>query len=474
MIARLFALSLALGPLAAPGRAAPGFTVSEIAIRQPGAHVFMAQLAEGGPPCLAVLDGSFLSFYSGIGAEPSFGLNLPPGASAVDVADIDADGRAEILAIEHGRVLRFDVVTAGAGAPADPRVLFEAASMISGPSPYPSVMAIPWEGKAAIAIPLEGGMQIRSPAGEILADFPAESQAPPQFLFAAPFAARTVASAQAGSPGSSIEWVINASPDATPELPELLGPATPAPPLSGRTGSPGLLREAGSRPPESWPWFSLRTGTGGGPFERVHFALAPPDYRGTSISIRRLGTGGPPTPDRAFSLSPARLYPGVLVAPRETLPDFNRDGYSDLLLWNTPTPGASIEGITRAVQEGSWPVLLSVHLFDPAQGIYAARPISLVRTGVPLSWFVELENGAPMRNLTLADFDGDGGCDLGLSNSPGSFSIWLYREGFSNEPSFRRPFRQTIRATEVLASASRPAVVLRGATALFVLVANGD
>ncbi len=470
MISRILPLALGAALVAAPCAAPEGFTVSEIAIRRPDVHVFTVQLTTAAEPALAVLDGSFLSFYPGGGAEPQYTFNLPPGTSAVDVADVDADGHAEVIAIEHGRILRFDMEPSGMAA--EPRALFEAPSAMTGTAPFPAVLVVPWEGKPAIALPLPEVLQIRWISGDVAAEFHADSASPSPFQFGSPFTVRGIAPAQTGVPGECIEWVINKTTGDIPNLPEALEVATPSPPLLGRIGSPGLTRAAGERSPETWPWFALRTGQG--PNERVHFALSAPDYRDTQISIRRYGVGEPGRPGEPSRPTPARLYPGILVPPRGALPDFNRDGYTDLLLWNTPMPGASIEGITRAVREGSWPVLISVHLFDPAQGLFAARPKTLVRAGVPLFWFVEPEDGAPLRNLSLADFDGDGHCDLGFSSSPSSFSIWLYRDGFSSEPSFRRTFRQTITSCEILPSHSRPVVILRSANALHIVSESGD
>ena len=470
MTARGLVFALVLSQFAARGEAPIAFSVSEIAIHQPGVHVFMAQLAAAEVPVLGVLDGSFLSFYPETGLDPRITLNLRPGTSAIDIADLDADGHAEVVAIEHGRVVRYDVRRTGTAV--EPQVLFETPPTMPGRAPFPAVLVVPWEGLPAVALPLAEVLQIRGISGNIAAEFRADPASPSPFRFGAPFSVHGIVPAQAGAARGSIEWVINKTTDDVPMVPESLEAPPLSAPVLGRIGSPGMTRAAGSHAPETWPWFALRTVPV--PNERVHFALSPPDYRDTLITIRRHGSerrGIPADPSRP---APARLYPGILVPPREALPDFDGDGYTDLVLWNTPTPGTSIEGITRAMHEGSWPVMISVHLFDPAQGLFEARPNAIVRTGVPLFWFADPEDGVPVRNLTLADFDGDRHFDLGFSTSPTSFSIWLYKVGFPVKPSFHRTFRQSIGECEILPSPSRPVIVLRSATAIHILSGSDE
>jgi hypothetical protein len=167
--------------------------------------------------------------------------------------------------------------------------------------------------------------------------------------------------------------------------------------------------------------------------------------------------GGPP------SFGPARRYPGRLVLPPDTRPDFNQDGFVDILLWQTNRPGLTVDALTRAATGVDWPLFLSVHLYDPEKQRYAPRASGRVKLEVPVAWFLSFGASAPVQHVVLEDFDGDGATDLGLSAAQDTYTIWRYTEnGFPDSASLTVPLSEPLMGTAFRTPTPRGAGILLG------------
>lgn len=258
-----------------------------------------------------------------------------------------------------------------------------------------------------------------------------------------------------------------------PELPDDLLPLETRR-LRYRRGTLSQARDAADQGPASWPWFPLRTD--GARSRRVIYALAPPDSRNTIIRIQEFEQEPASIAERNARLGPERWYPGALVLPGDGLPDFNKDGYTDLVLWRSPEPGTSVDSLTRILMQGIWPVDLTTHLFSVEKRRYEPVPSARVKCNAPVLWFLTSGSGVPLRHCVLRDFDGDGRTDLGCSTAPGIYSVWLYgKRGFGADPDHTQVVAGPLVAIDFcgdLETRGRTSLALRTEKALYVLRAT--
>lgn len=448
---------------------AASFNVQELPIQHPEAKTFIAHADDDAIADIFILDGRTLIIHYGASPGVPSSAILAKGTSALDICDIDGDGRREIISIAGRKVLRQAIPAPGRAA-APPAILFECETLLAGPvvAPHPYVLAVPYEGRTLLALPCFNRLELRSLDGELVAEFPILQQARAADSLSTPFSAWAINPPQAG-PSGALEFRVSTFADAAPELPEALRPPLD-PRLTYRLGTARHVREAAAQAPETWPWFPLRTD--GTPRERVLYALARPDYADTLILIRSPDARNLPERRNAYAYTSKRRYPGILLLPRDVLPDFNGDGYADLLLWKAPLPGTSLDSLSRAAYGGTWPLQLSVHLYSPEDGLFRPGPQGHLRQRVPITWFMAREFGAPIRNPTLRDFDGDGGTDLAFSPRPKEFALWLYRDGFAKEPDYVASFPGRILDVELMADLEgngKTTILLRSEKAFYAL-----
>jgi hypothetical protein len=415
-----------------------------------------------------VLDGRILTAYSNADSGPAPVLEFPEGTTAFDIADLDGDGVTEVVAICGDRIMRYRFPASGAAAP--PEDLFQLHTQLSAApaAPYPCVLVVKRENRALLALPCETTFELRELNGTPVSSCPICTDATKQASIGSPFSARSIDPPQAG-PWNALEMAVDRLLEFNPELPPDLAPA-PNPHPSERRGTRLHMRDAADQGEESWPWFPLLTT---GPASvRVLYAFAPHDFRDTLVRVAEAKSG-----EKGADPGPPRKYPGTLVMVEDELPDFNRDGYVDLLLWKAPEPGMSVDALTRAVSGGTWPLDLTVHLFAPEKNRYEPKPAARIACKVPVGWFLTMEPEGPMRNCVLRDLDGDGRTDFACSTAPNRFAVWLYGEtGFAAQPDFDREFPEPITALEFaqdLDGRGRASVGLRTQTALYLLRPSG-
>lgn len=388
------------------------FEVQPIPLSGPGAAVHLVPGARTSAPDVCVIDGPSLTLHA---LGESRRIEVQPGTSAFDLVDIDLDGTRDLIAVEGDRIMAYalrpdDLL-------AEPRVIAEVATLLSAPEtqPFPYVLAIEYEGAPALALPTPGALQVRDAEGQLLAAFPT-TPAASDVQAGAPLLAWSERPPRMGGP-DALEMRVSA----------LIEPAVewPAGWPSGATQLPNggaghRLGPASAHPP-AWAWFPLQPGLAGA--RRVRFALA---ESGTQTTVLRIEAPRD-TESRASggAFGPQRQYPGNPIVPLHgSWPDIDGDGYTDLVLWTTPEPGLSVEALTRMLAGRDWPLRVTVHLFDATANRYAPRPAARLDIRVPLTWFLAAGPEAPLRHVTMADLDGDGRTDLGLSTAANRFQIW--------------------------------------------------
>ena len=450
------------------------FDVQAVPLGNPQALAFFAHADADATADLFVLSGNALNAYPSARRGSQVTVKLLEGTSAIDVADIDGDGQNEVVGICGERILCYPIPREGKATA--PRELFRLVTQLSGQAPEPClhVMVVKRGDLILLALPCENTFELRGVDGELVQSYPIGPDAPQRVSFGNPFSCCTVHPPQIGRPGS-LEMRVSRVLEFEPELPADLLPVEIQGPRR-RRGTPSQARDAVDLDDASWPWFPLKTQ--GPASDRALYALARPDFRNTLIRIRECRPGGSDTDRKSARTGPKRMYPGAIVLVNGDLPDFNNDGYVDLILWKTPEPAASVDSITRVLMEGSWPVELTTHLFSHEKGRYEPLASGCVKCNVPVVWFLTMESDVPLRHWILSDFNGDGRTDLGCSTAPDRFSVWLYRErGFAARPDYTQRFPGPLVALDFhgdLDGSGRTSLALRTKHALYLLHADSE
>jgi len=405
------------------------FDVKTLPLATPDAHVFLAQADRDAQADVFVLEKNAVTiFFSMDGNTRS--LDLPENTTALDVADLDNDGQTELVVVCGERLVAIPIAEGGV-----PRDLFILRTQLadSSSAPYPFVLAIEHDGRTLLALPCEETFELRTPAGLLVSAWPLGENAPLRASYGVPFRAWTVEPPRLAG-RDALEGGVSRTFAFEPHLPpELIGASLTA--RAFRRATPMQIRDAGQLEPDSWPWFPLM-GDGQGDI-RVLYAVKGPGMGDTLVRIQGY--------DGKSLAGPERRYPGQLIVLDDGAPDFNRDGYADLLLWNAPDPGISVGEITKLVSAGAWQTHLSVHLFSPEKGRYEPVAASRISCDAPLAWFLSPEEAGPLRHCVLRDFDGDGRTDFACATAPNRFCVWTFSaEGFVVKPSYEHVFSEAI------------------------------
>lgn len=418
----------------------------------------------GDTPALAVQDGRALQLVplAGGAAVP---VRLPDDAVAWDVAPLTG-GEPELLVLTNRALLAFALDALEPEA----RTLFAVDHLLAREEPAPRALALTYDGRPALAIPAPNGFELRRPNGRLVASYPYRAGSGASHLGAG-FSAWAVSPPVAASPGG-LELRVARVRAYESDLPSGLAGERGA--ASHRRVSPTQFVEAASRAHAQWPWFPLTSR--GDATDRVLYAPALPGLRDTVVRIRRAAPRPEPGGD-GVSVSPERQYPGLPVLSGGTLPDFNGDGYTDLLLWSARPPATSVDALARTALNRDYPVRVAAHLYDPETGRYEPVPAGLMETHPPVAWLLLLDQGVPMRHVVLEDFNGDGRTDCGWSSGDRRYEVWFAREaGFPAQPDLVHELPEALLSVAHVVAVRRDGangVVLRGRHALYGLMPPG-
>jgi hypothetical protein len=384
---------------------------------------------------ICVLQERTLSIYGRLADSPLHRIALPEGTSAIDIADIDRDGTADLVAVWGEQILRYRLVR---GKEATPDSLFSHTSQFSQADgyPFPTVLIVEREGGPRIALPTADALEVRHMNGQLADAYPIGINAPYHVSIGRPFSYGVNQHAQLGPP-EALEFRVSRVASYKPLLPDDAFPIDVADPPTQRFGLGRPQWEASIHKPESWPWFEIaRTGSGS---VRGLYRKSDTNPDATLIRVRTLSV----EPDMGSGdiMGPARLYPGTLLLHPETSPDFSGDGYTDLMLWKSPRPGLSADSVARAAASKRWPLTITTHIYLPEKQRFEPKPQAAVSLEIPLAWFLSPASQGPLQVVLLRDFNGDHKTDFGCLTAEDTLTVWQAGEsGLNPSPVFEERF----------------------------------
>lgn len=408
------------------------FEVHPINLPSPAARVLLAPVREKERADIVVLNGNELTAYAAPAIQSLTRFVLPAGVSAFDIHDIDDDGRNEIVMVSGDQII--SVAITETGDVGTPRELFSLHTLLAGASdrPFPYVLVVHDGLKPMLALPCEDTFELRNIDGTRVKSLPIGPDAPKRVSFGAPIETWANLVPEVGRSGA-LEGRINRTVDFAPEWPAEVPIEVELP--RQRRGTQTQMRDAANLDEASWPWFPLHTD--GSSKERVLYALDPPDYRSTLLRIRTSKQKQDTENPRDVQLGPKRRYPGRIVVLENDTPDFNGDGFVDILCVSAPDPAASIDGITRAVVGRVWPCRITAHLFSADKQRYDPVPAARIEHRLPVAWLLTSELTDMARYWIARDLNGDKRSDLVVPVASDRIAVWLStEEGFRQEPDF--------------------------------------
>lgn len=429
--------------------AVPLFNFQEVPLTSENSVILLFDADNDSTTDLIVLDGRDLTIYMSSNIGRPLKIRLKEHTSAFDVADLDGNGFPELISVCEGQIIRY-VLSSGVDEP-EPEVLFEIDTTLASNdvSPYPHVLVAEQGDEHLLLLPMENQLELRNSFGDLIATYPLQEQQVDDHT-SSRFLNYFPAEQFSGGISGSMEWEIRSYTAFEAGIPQKIFFPAERDGMSGRVNF--LYRyhhKAGDE--ESgfsiWPSFPLRPKKEES--ERVSFAMACPGHDYTLVRICDPRKKGSDTNSFDISNQTILKYPGIPVMTRTGLPDFNGDGYVDLVLCNSPEPGGSINTITRLATTGDWPLNLTVHLFSPEKKRYEPIPAARIKCDVKIDWFVAGLGTETLLNCVLRDFNGDGKTDLGFSPKSDRFSVWLYGdEGFQRKPDYERIFPEKLEGVE--------------------------
>ncbi|MCL4691114.1 MAG: hypothetical protein KJ060_01175 [Candidatus Hydrogenedentes bacterium] len=448
--------------------------VREIPLLDPDARVFPVQIDADGEADLWVQSGRDVRIHYSNQFVTEFSFS--DSDSAYDVYDIDADGASEVIVIEGSKIVSLELSPGEAPAR---QVLFEADStyaLMSG-TPSPQVFVSPYLDAPAIVLPHATGVRIYRLTGELIEEhgYAAGDGTDSDRLYWSPSWVQ-----EYEDRGTHWTQVIATTPR---ELP-------PSFPLESDSTQSGALINDLTNPTADSDFTTLTENSG--PYAGEWYASLLRDdqtarqyvvYRsdgsGSTLVHLRTVSGDAGIHERSESkMGPIRRYPGMLFKQEDEgwltkaytyNPDFNGDGYFDLVLWDAPRPGVSIDSLVRTVVGRSWPVRIAIHLYVPDNARYDPKPAGMISAKGPINFFL---NRNPVANIAMVDVDGDGLTDLGFGTEPNNYHLWLAADGFSRDPDWTHTFGEPIKGVEFSADLSgkgRTSILLRGEKNLYLL-----
>jgi len=459
--------------------AADLFEVASVPVEDELPQVFFAAVDGNSTADLVVQNGRDLHIRLDNGSERVF--TLPGGVAAYDIYDIGDDEQREIIAVQGRQILAFEPLVDSAGQSSG-RLLFEADSLyaMEMPEPCPQVLVKTFQQQLAVLLPQGDNLIAFSLNGTILAQFPDLPDVPRMHDELTSQMQFNPGIAPSESRSTYVTQDLELIPDLPPELqpPDVpfaitLGDyfyADPDSNLSARFGF-DMGDYSGS-----WDGVIVSRDA-----NRIQFAMLRNDDNGnTLVFMREVPLTAEGEDWQNAKNGPVRRYPGRMVSryrwsALDTLdqrPDFNGDGFMDLLLWDAPKPGMSVESIVRTAVSRTWPLRLTVHLYSPDKQRFEPKPAHSLSCKVPITWILE---SGPFQILALADFDGDGMTDIALSTDESELQVWLANSGFSRNPdwthTFPEPLQDVLRIAD-LSGNGRTSILLCGEKNLYLLQAR--
>lgn len=418
------------------------------------ADEFLVDIDIDGTGDVAVLDGVNLTVYPAANRNEPWRLTFPAHARALDITPHPATGKIAVLAACGPEIRLF-----GFGEDNTPKGerLFEHSSYLSdGDHPYRNVMVFERAGESLFFLPSTGAIELRTWTGELRERIePEESRGIRRFE---EVTGVSVQSSRIGG-ASSLEFDVRRGVGNEPAFIEEQWEQSAEPESYSRSMMWSDFDDLDSLP-DRWPWFVLQPDVENSPRVRCANRLTPGE---THVRIdTTLSDNG--------SIGPARKYPGMITRLNAELPDFNGDGYTDLLLWNTDRPSVSVSAIARVAVQQYWPIRLSAHLFDPDSGRYTAKPFAALDVRATWEMLLSGAYGSPLRHWVIDDIDADGRTDVAFTVDERTYVRWTMAEdgAYTQELNLPEPI-EDLSFAQSLDNTGRITIGLRTKSALHVI-----
>jgi hypothetical protein len=372
---------------------------------------------------------SVIVYPSGKSFVP-FSLLLSEETAAYDIADADSDGRNELIFFADGRFSSRGIHPNGTLEPE--KTLFSVDALFPR-SPYGSLrrqMTTTFEGRKVLIVPRSDALEYRTLDGAVVKQF----------------TTKIVTNVSVWKPkssymqkGANLPYRLSVDSEFTfeRERPEFL----PEDKLPDDSRSNSM--QLGENNSEYYYWFPLKTD--GTTLLRALCRRRSTRYPTTLVRIMEAGSQEDLIIQKNHSLGPERKYPGKLIETDDH-PDFNHDGYVDLALWKTQTPGMSVDSLTRAIMGGVWPFEIYMHLYSPENKRYNPAPSTRIKFNIPIEWFIRRRY--PVQDIVMKDFNGDGRTDFACKTTDSSYAVWFFTDkGFPEKPDFEYVSPERIKST---------------------------
>lgn len=405
---------------------------------------------------IVVLDANQLAVYPANSPNAILKHQIASDTLLFDLFDTNEDGEPELYTLHPDRIVQYPD-----SAKPDKTTLFpiDPALPWTVEQPFLHPMVITYNRTPLIAMPYQNQIVLRDFEGRTISSLP-KTLSDTYSLFTIP-----VLPNQIGAPGT-YEFRVDSFLTTDIQVPQEFRATQVATEVASI--SPRALRESEKRDLDLWPSFPLTPGPDN--TERVIYASYPPEHVHTIIRIKRRRPPSAFTQSDPEFYTPERIYPGTIAISRSGLPDFNGDGFHDLVLWKMAIPGRSVSTLISNIQAQTWPVELTVHLYNPAKRLYAARPSARIQTTVNIQFILMRQSEAPLRNLSFTDLNGDGYSDISFSPEANTVATWIYGNGFREEPDYEGTFAYPVELLSINRQGARtPAhtLLLRDVTAIY-------
>lgn len=430
--------------------------VQQYSAQSENASLYVLPALSRATPDIVILDETALTVYRGGSQSPVIKHIIPENTLLFDLLDTNDDAIPELFVLTPDEIRHYPSPNNQTTIQLFP-ILRSLPWIVEQPFLHPLVFN--YNDAHLIAVPYQDNITLRNFDGKTVSILP-KILSDVHSLFSIPIVPNQLA-----SPGA-FEFRVDTLLTTPISVPQELRPAAAS--MQFTSVSPRRLRDSEQLELDLWPSFPL-TSSPDDPLKVVYASYAP-EHVNTVIRIKKKLPRNIPSTTEPYRFSPPRKYPGTIGISESGFPDFNNDGFHDLLLWKIPIPGHSIGSLINSIQARTWPIEISTHLYDPEKGLYNARPNNRIKTTVALQYILTRQNQSPLRNLIFSDIDNDGNSDIVFSTRPDRLDAWIYRSKLPNSPDYTTEFDSPVS----LITVNRPeapdqsqSILLRGKLSIY-------
>jgi hypothetical protein len=148
------------------------FEVNSLPLPYPNAQVLLANADCDATADVFVVDGLRLVAYPSAANYAPVTIPLAEDTTAFDIADLDSDGRNEVIGVSRERILCYTIPTEGTAPP--PRELFTLHTQFADAArgPFPQVIVVKREGRPLLALPCSETIELRGTDGTLVSQHP--------------------------------------------------------------------------------------------------------------------------------------------------------------------------------------------------------------------------------------------------------------------------------------------------------------